>query len=212
MFKSLKELDEYIHENSLLTHFFYEQKWSKGELTLDDLATYAKEYYFLVKNVPTIVLIVLEHARKNEPGMVLAIEENLSEEQEHIELWERFANTLGVSKEELESYIPYEKTKAAIEKLKSTAMQNFQNGMAVIYSLELSLPEIAKTKKDGLCKYYKLDSEDSHIYFDEHLNEEKHLAVWRKALDPLVIRESVEKSLKAQHLLLDGVCEACGIF
>ena len=46
-------------------------------------------------------------------------------------------------------------------------------------ALEAELPKIAKTKKDGLCAWYNLASEDAQIYFDEHLKEEEHLQVWR---------------------------------
>jgi pyrroloquinoline quinone (PQQ) biosynthesis protein C len=81
-----------------------------------------------------------------------------------------------------------------------------------MYSMEAELPKIAKTKKEGLCAWYNLSSEDAQIYFDEHLKEEEHLKVWRSAaVDAARSQTIAKKSLQAQNKVLDGVCELCGI-
>lgn len=209
---SLTQLDDVIRSRGLLTHYFYEQKWNNGELTLEELQKYAKEYYHLAKNVPGIVSLVLEHAeRSGRDDLVPAIESNMAEEQEHIELWKKFSSSLGVSEEELESHEPHDLTKEAVEELQNLAEESFEDGVTAMYAMELTIPEIAKSKKDGLCTHYDLTSEDAHVYFDEHMNEEEHFSVWRKVeVDPVRGMQVAKASLSAQHKLLDGVCEVCG--
>ncbi|MDP7069372.1 MAG: iron-containing redox enzyme family protein [Candidatus Peribacteraceae bacterium] len=210
---SLTELDEFINENGLLTHYFYAQKWNNGELTHEELAKYAKEYFHLAKAVPGIVTRVKEHAEeRGRTDLLSDIDENIAEETEHIELWKRFSSSLGVSVEELESYEPHELTKRAVKELEELADGSLEDGVCAMYAMELTLPEVSQTKKDGLVKFYDLSSEDAHCYFDEHLNEEKHFSVWRKVeVDSARAKEVTEASLSAQHKVLDGVCEVCGI-
>ena len=210
---SLTHLDQFIVSKGLLTHYFYEQKWNNGELTKEELAKYAKEYFHLAKAVPGIVSRVKDRAV--ERGMteetIKEIDHNIEEETEHIELWKRFAKSLDVSEAELEGYEPHALTKEAVSELEELAEGSFEDGVTAMYAMELTLPEIAQSKKDGLCKHYDLHSEDAHIYFDEHLNEEEHFTVWRKIpVEPVRAMQVAKSSLRAQHKVLDGVCEVCG--
>ena len=211
---SLTQLDSYITANGLLTHYFYEQKWNNGELTKDELALYAKEYFHLAKAVPGIVSRV--KSRAQERGMtdlVVEIEKNIKEETEHIDLWKKFASSLGVTEEEIESYEPHKLTKEAVSELEELANGDLEDGVAAMYAMELTLPEVSKTKKEGLCKHYDMpeSNTDAHVYFDEHLNEEEHFSVWRKIqVDPLRAMHITKASLRSQHKVLDGVCEVSG--
>ena len=179
---------------------------------MDDMQVYAKEYFQLAKRVPGIVARVLERAGDRDPAMKAMIEENIREEHEHVELWKRFACSVGVSNKELESYVPSAKVNEAVSELEAVADGTFEDGVTAMYSMEKELPEIAQTKKDGLCKFYGLTSEDAHIYFDEHLGEEKHLRVWMTVdLNESTARIAAEKSLAAQNKVLDAVCDLAGI-
>ena len=205
----LSALDPLISSLSLLKHPFY-QKWNKGELSRDDLRIYAKEYFHLVQRIPGIVARVAERAQDAKVKEVIA--KNVREEQEHVQLWKRFAKSLGVSEQELVSYSPSQKARAAVRALEAVAEQGFSAGVSAVYALELELPAIAKTKKEGLCDFYSMESEDAHIYFDEHLKEEEHLNVWR-ALDigDQDLANAARSSMEAQNEMLDAVCEICGI-
>ena len=208
---SLTQLDDVIRSRGLLTHYFYEQKWNNGELTLEELQKYAKEYYHLAKNVPGIVSRVLAYAERERSDLVPAIEHNVQEETEHIELWKKFAGSLGVSEQELEDHEPHALTKEAVTELQTLADASFEDGVTAMYAMELTIPEIAASKKDGLVKHYDLTSDDAHVYFDEHLNEEEHFSVWRKVeVDPVRGMQVAKASLASQHKVLDGVCEVCG--
>src|SRR3989344_5948331 len=173
---TLSSLDPVIASRSLLQHPFY-LRWSKGELTMDDMQAYAKEYFHLVERVPGIVARVRDRA--TDGAMRERITQNMQEEQGHVALWKRFAKSVGVSEAELAAHVPSEKVQAAVRHLENTAEQGFEQGVTLMYALELELPKIAYTKKDGLAKFYGLTSEDAQCYFDEHMEEEQHLQVWR---------------------------------
>lgn len=206
---TLSQLDPLIAKTSLLLHPFY-LKWSKGELTLEDLKVYAKEYFHLVERIPGVVARVRD--RVQDPAFRVRIEENEREEREHVELWKRFAKSLGISEKELTSYHPSVDAVRAVRQLEEVAERGSDEGIACMYALEMELPKIAQTKKQGLKDFYNLDSEDAQIYFDEHLGEEKHLEVWRMfPVDTVRATKAAETSMAAQNRLLDAVCSLRGI-
>ncbi len=212
MLITLSVFDDLLRERSLLTHYFYAQKWNTGELTLSELRTYAKEYFSLVKRVPGIVERVLERAKERRPELVAHILKNMMEEQEHAALWERFARSLDLTREELEAYEPSLKTQSAVGRLERLSEGSLEDGVTVMYAMEREIPAIAKTKKEGLIRYYHLTSEDAHCYFDAHLDEAKHFEAWLTVpVDAERAQEVTEEALNLQHRILDGVCERCGI-
>ncbi|MEQ1849462.1 MAG: iron-containing redox enzyme family protein [Candidatus Peribacteraceae bacterium] len=206
---SLASFDSLIASKSLLKHPFY-VRWTKGELSIDDMKVYAREYYALVSAVPEVVAIVLEKAKVERPEIASFIEKNLHEEQEHVALWERFASSMGITKKELVAYVPSNKMQSAIQDMKDAVSVSLDAGISAVYAFERELPEIAKTKKEGLIAFYGLTSEDAHVYFDEHLNEEEHLKVWRDAAKN-ADKSAVMASMTAQNKALDAVCEVAGI-
>ena len=206
----VKNIDELIEKRSLLKHQFY-LMWTEGKLTLDALNGYSKEYFQLVKAVPSFVGTIMEqspNAVKNE------IASNQKEEAEHIKPWMKFAGAVGVSQEELERYHGLEKTRHAISNL-STLMNSFEGGTAAMYSLELEIPKISLSKIDGLRKFYNMTSEDAIEYFRLHTEADiRHAAVWRRILEKTPSEKEEElfqianKSISAQNLLLDSCYEA----
>ena len=205
----LSELTTLIASMSLLKHPFY-QKWSKGELTLGDLKVYAKEYFHLVERIPGIVARVATRIRDQE--LQRRVRENMVEEAAHVELWKRFAKSLGISEAELLDHSASQKVQDAVRSMETLAELGMEQGIVSMYAMEAELPAIAVTKKDGLCRFYGLDSEDAQVYFNEHMKEEKHLAVWRAfEVDQYSAIAAAETSLTAQNQVLDAVCEACGI-
>jgi len=206
---ALGTLDPLITSKSLLKHPFY-VRWSRGALTLEDMNVYAKEYFHLVQAIPGIVSGIAENIQDAE--LKEFVLKNAEEETEHVELWKRFACACGISNEELEAYEPSAKAKQAVQLLIDAAAESSEHGIAAMYALEMELPKIAQTKKEGLLEYYGLSSQDAQAYFDEHLKEEEHLQVWRKfSMDEGNAVPAAEASLKAQHLLLNAVCDAAGL-
>ncbi|MGH9921702.1 MAG: iron-containing redox enzyme family protein [Nitrososphaerales archaeon] len=202
----VKRIDQEIEKRSLLKHPFY-QMWSEGKLDLEALQGYAKEYFHLVKAVPDIVEEIAAHSSNEN------INTNLQEEREHIEPWIKFAGALGVSRKELEQYNVAQKTRDSVSKLVDLASR-FDEGVAAMYAYEAEIPNISRTKLEGLAKYYNITSNDATEYQRIHSTVDvKHAAVWRSILEQLpnnryddVFNASVS-SLIAQNMLLDAVCE-----
>lgn len=206
----VKRIDELIEKQSLLKHQFY-LMWTEGKLTLGSLNGYSKEYFQLVKAVPSFVGTIMEQspdAVKNE------IASNQKEEAEHIKPWMKFAGALGVSQDELERYPGLDKTRQAVSNL-SALMGTFESGAAAMYSLEQEIPKISLSKIDGLRKFYDITSDDAIEYFRLHTEADiRHAAVWRRILEKTSSKNEEElfqiasKSTSAQNLLLDSCYEA----
>jgi len=201
----IQKIDRIIEERSLLKHPFY-QTWSDGKLTREALAGYSKEYYQLVKAVPIFMTQLMDHVPKH---LYDELDFNQQEELSHIKLWERFANGLDVSFEELNSYEALYTTNHAISGM-HTLMSSFVSGSAAMYALEKEIPKISQTKLEGLAKFYGLTSEDVTKYFKEHMEADiRHTASWKKTIDGFSghdqeIISAAESSVTCQNLLLDS--------
>ncbi|MDH5568769.1 MAG: iron-containing redox enzyme family protein [Nitrosopumilus sp.] len=204
----IKKIDVMIEERSLLKHPFY-QMWSDGKLTQESLAGYSKEYFQLVKAVPHFMTPIIEKA-PNE--VVTELIENQQEETEHIKPWIAFAGELGISEDELISYIGTSKTQKAVSDL-NELMNTFEGGACAMYAFEKEIPKISQTKLDGLAEFYGLTNNESTEYFKLHTEADiRHAALWRNILEKSLVNsnnliEIADKSISAQNLLLDSCYE-----
>jgi pyrroloquinoline-quinone synthase len=206
----IQRIDKMIEEQSLLKHKFYVM-WSEGKLSMQSLNGYSKEYFQLVKAVPSFVDKVMQ---KSPSELQSKIASNRDEESEHIEPWMKFASALGVSSSELQNYGGHDKTKQAVSNL-SCLMDSFEGGAAAMYALEQEIPKISLSKIDGLRKFYGLSEDDAIEYFRLHAEADiRHAALWRKILEKTSaskeddLAEIANKSLAAQNLLLDSCYDA----
>ncbi len=205
---TIKRIDEMIEEKSLLKHPFY-QMWSDGKLTKESLAGYSKEYFQLVKAVPSFMTPII---KKADNGVVAELIENQQEESDHIKPWIAFAGELGISEDELLSYEGLPKTQKAVSDL-ANLMNTFEGGACAMYAFEKEIPKISQTKLDGLAEFYGMTSDESTEYFKLHTEADvRHAASWRnileKSSESTNLIEIAEKSISAQNLLLDSCFEA----
>jgi len=204
----IQKIDEMIEERSLLKHPFY-QMWSDGKLTQESLAGYSKEYFQLVKAVPTFMTPIIEKASDTVVGELV---ENQQEESDHIKPWIAFAGELGISEDELISYSGTAKTQKAVSDL-NQLMDTFDGGACAMYAFEKEIPKISQTKLDGLAEFYGMTSNEATEYFKLHTEADiRHAASWRNILEKSSIDsdkliEIADKSISAQNLLLDSCYE-----
>ena len=205
----IKRIDEMIEERSLLKHPFY-QMWSDGKLTLDSLAGYSKEYFQLVKAVPSFMTPIIEKA----PNSVISeLIDNQQEESIHIQSWIKFAGELGVSEYELIHYEGLEKTRKSVLEL-SKLMNTYEGGACAMYAFEKEIPKISQTKLDGLAEFYGISNENATEYFKLHTEADiRHAASWKNILEKTStdsdnLIQIADKSISAQNLLLDSCYEA----
>jgi pyrroloquinoline-quinone synthase len=205
----IKRIDEMIEERSLLKHPFY-QMWSDGKLTLDSLSGYSKEYFQLVKAVPSFMTPIIEKA----PNSVISeLIDNQQEESIHIKSWVKFAGELGVSEYELIQYEGLEKTRKSVLEL-SELMNTYEGGACAMYAFEKEIPKISQTKLDGLTEFYGMSNEEATEYFKLHTEADiRHAASWKNILEKTStdsdnLIQIADKSISAQNLLLDSCYEA----
>ena len=202
-------IDDIIEEQSLLKHKFYVM-WNEGKLSLESLSGYSKEYFQLVKSVPSFVGAIMGNGPLELQGAMMA---NKEEEQDHIEPWIKFAASLGVSREEMQSYPGLDKTRNAVAGM-ANLMTTFEGGAAAMYALEQEIPKISLSKIDGLRKFYGIADDDAIEYFRLHAEADiRHAALWRKVLERSTLPEDdlvqvAASSLASQNLLLDSCYEA----
>ena len=209
----VSQIESAVQKHSLLQHPFY-KAWSAGKLTQAQLAGYAKEYYYAAKHVPRVMEVIKGNLPKSASMRTReTFMKQAEEEYQHIELWERFASSLGITEGELEMYEPTETVKEAVASIIDAAEEGFEEGVAAMYAFECDLPAISQSKIDGLKKFYGLKSEDAHAYFEEHLKEEQHLCFWRDLLRKFDAAKassalmSARETVHAKNRVLDGVME-----
>jgi pyrroloquinoline-quinone synthase len=191
--------------------------WSAGSLSLDDLRGYSKEYFQLVRAVPVLVNNVLQKVtpeleRNYAPSAT--IKHNLEEEKEHIAPWISFANSIGVTENELYEYACSVKTQEAISQMIRLTNESFSAGISTLYTYEKQLPEISTKKIEGLAKFYGVQKNIALDYFRIHEKVDiEHAKLWRSLIDQLpasyhpTMLDAASVSLGCQNMILDGVCD-----
>lgn len=201
-----KKIDNIIEQKSLLKHPFY-QMWSDGKLSLEALAGYSKEYYQMVKAVPSFVGQIAKFAPSE---LVEEIKANQAEESEHLQPWVNFAVGLGVDQAEITNHPGLAKTNESVSEL-SSLITSLEAGAAAMYAFEKEIPKISHTKLEGLEKFYSITANDATEYFRLHMEADiRHAATWANILDRIPeqrhdeLLKIAEKSLDAQNHLLDS--------
>jgi len=209
MSELIYRIDQEVEKKSLLKHPFYKM-WSNGELGLNHLQGYSLEYFQLVKVVPEMVHNI--KIKLQESGLRSTVEESHREESSHVEPWIRFATSLGIKEQDLLNYICDENTEKAVSLLVELTKSPLDEAVCAMYAYELDLPNISRTKIEGLNKFYNLSNADSTNYFEIHQEADiRHANIWRNMIKNIPDHkhefcfDAAVKSLDAQNLLLDSV-------
>jgi len=212
-------LDNAIQQYAMLRHPFY-QLWSDGKLDLDVLRQYAKQYYAHVKAFPTYVSATHSHCEDILVRQLLLdnlIEEERGEEN-HPELWLRFAEGLGVSRDEVRHAELLPSTIDSVNRLKAlTHSPDYRRGVAALYAYESQIPQVATTKRTGLAQFYGVEDPRTVSFFSVHeIADEWHrqaeLEILNDACDSEADCEAVlgaaDEAAKALWDFLTGVQSA----
>ena len=184
-------LEDVAERWDVLGHPFY-TRWSRGELTREELAFYAGEYRHLV-------VALAETARRASDA------EHAEEEEAHIELWDRFAGELGAET----TRSPLAETARCAAAWSADGLE----GLAVLYAVESAQPAISRTKLEGLLEHYGFEDGDGTRYFAVHARlDEEHAAHVRAQLEQRLadadedrLGAAAEAALRGNWELLDGV-------
>jgi pyrroloquinoline-quinone synthase len=212
----LNALDALIAEKHLLKHPFY-QLWSQGKLTVENLREYAISYYPHVAAFPMYVSGV--HSGCEDAALRQELLENLIEEERgaenHPALWRRFAAALGAKDSDLTSTPRTPEVAQTIAEFRrATREGSVAAGLAALYAYESQIPEVSKTKREGLATFYGLQDADATRFFSVHEQADVwHRQVEREALGrvadtPERRREALDAARRccdALNRALDGV-------
>ena len=214
----ITQLDAVIARHAMLKHPFY-KLWNEGGLSRETLAEYAKQYYAHVQAFPTYVSAV--HAHSGDIAVRQQLLENLIEEERgeanHPELWLRFAEGLGVDRQDVLGADLLESTRQSVAALQQLSHRpDYLEGMAALYAYESQIPEVARTKREGLRDFYGLDDDRSVAFFTvhetadvEHRESEREIiAAGVTQSNSAAVLDAADKAAQALWAFLDGVYEA----
>jgi pyrroloquinoline-quinone synthase len=212
----LDRLDAQIAARHLLTHPFY-LAWTRGELSRETLADYARQYYQHVAAFPTYLSAV--HARCDDQPTRRQLLANLIDEEagepNHPQLWRKFAEALGVSPNDLDGVEQWPETAQLIETFREVCSNGeLAAGLAALYAYESQIPAVSESKIDGLKKHYGFTDPESFRYFTVHIEADREHAAAERALlaqnvspaNSAGAAKAADRVLNALWELLSGVC------
>jgi pyrroloquinoline-quinone synthase len=141
-------LKEIVNKRNLLEHPFY-KSWSAGTLPREALKVYAQEYGAFIDLLPN-------------GWMTLNDAETAGEEKEHAGMWSAFNAELGGIKGD-----PQIAQTIALAHTAETLFAARISALGALYAFEVQQPETAKSKLEGLKKFYNL-SGAAEKYFSAH--------------------------------------------
>ena len=181
-------IDEIIEKRSLLKHPFYEA-WNMGTLPVGSLKTYAKQYYHFESAYPTFLSGL--HHRCSDPEVRQLLLENLWDEEHgadnHVELWLRFCDALGMDRETVQRSEPVAATAELVDTYTElTSESPIAGGAAALYAFESQVPGVARAKIDGLKRFYGMDGGRDIAFFEVHETLDlEHSAAERQMVESL---------------------------
>ena len=184
------ELDAVRDRWDVLRHPFY-VRWSRGELSGEELARYAGQYRHAV--------VALAEAAER------AGSAHAAEERAHVALWDEFVAAVGGSTDAE----PLPETAECAAAWAGEGRDELAS-LGALYAIEAAQPAISQTKLDGLRRFYACDATS---YFDVHaVRDVEHAAEGRAELEarateadaPRIVAEA-ERVLRANWRLLDGI-------
>jgi pyrroloquinoline-quinone synthase len=212
----IEKIDSEIQKHHLLNHSFY-KTWNEGALEQETIKEYAAQYFQHVSSFPRYLSAI--HSNCDDIKVRQLLLENLVDEdkgdENHPELWMRFAEGMGNTREEVKNKIVMKETRDLVETFMGLSKsEKYHIGLAALYCYESMQPEISETKKDGLQKFYNITDENTLKFFTVHMHADKwHRAVVRKMIIELSntkekrteILEAVKSSLGVLNNFLTGM-------
>ncbi len=205
----IDKIDAKIEKKHLLKHPFY-QAWNSGALPKETIKEYSAQYFKHVSSFPRYLSAI--HSNCDNIRIRQILLENLVEEEKgdenHPELWMRFAEGLGNSRDKIKTTISMKETDDLVKTFTNLSKSTqYHIGLAALYCYESMQPEISETKKEGLKKFYGIRDENALKFFTVHIHADKwHRKVVRSLLEELNnSKEKHKEILKSVDIALDAL-------
>ncbi|MBI1391185.1 MAG: CADD family putative folate metabolism protein [Alphaproteobacteria bacterium] len=215
-FSTSSRADAAIAERRMLDHKFY-RDWMAGALTQETLTDYAEQYFHHVEAFPRAVSMTHALCESRNGRRMLA--ENLAEEEgveegktDHPELWMQFAEGMGATRSGVKEAALYPETTGLIDAFRRLSRRSYAAGLGALYAYESQIPDVARSKIDGLRANYGVTDDRTLKFFTVHeVADEVHAEVCRQLLDELDGENAEDAVAAARELsesllgFLDGV-------
>jgi pyrroloquinoline-quinone synthase len=193
-------MEKILNDLHLLNHPFY-RDWMEGKLSAEQLRDYAGQYSVHVDAFPRYLGAI--HANCEDAATRRIILENLNDEEgvihgePHPELWRKFARAVGADCATVQG-------RESIQNVKRTffaaANSSLAEGLGALYAYEWQVPEIAKSKIEGLKANYGVESEDALAFFEAHKTADVyHRDALRKVIEALPAAEKAKAEAAAER-------------
>jgi pyrroloquinoline-quinone synthase len=185
----------------VLRHPFY-VRWSKGELSREELARYSGQYRHAVEAIATISADAAEALPERQE-----LRRHAAEELGHLRLWDGFIDATGGS-------VTDEPTSETAECVRAwTAPGSPAETLTRLYAIESGQPQISQTKREGLLERYGFSDGAGTAYFRVHETRDvEHAAEVRELIEQVAdgtpedeLVAAAESAFRANWRLLDGV-------
>ncbi len=211
----LNRIDEMIDERHLLKHPFY-TKWSEGTLPKEALQEYARQYYAFESSFPRFISAI--HTRTESASARQQLLDNLWDEEHgevnHAELWLRFAEGIGVDRDDVTSADRNAATQALVDLYADMSKSApVPAAVAALYAYERQVPATSESKIEGLAKHYDVDDKRTTSFFAVHSTLDiEHSGAERQMLgelavgaDEAAIEDATARTLEAWWNFLSAV-------
>ena len=212
----IDQIDAQIRDRHLLSHPFY-TRWREGTLPVEAIQEYTRQYYAFESAFPRLLSAI--HSRTDDPVVRQSILGNLWDEEHgsanHAELWLRFAEGMGVPREEVREATPNSGTQGLMDAYWDLARNGSPAAaIAALYAYEAQVPEVAAEKISGLRDRYGIDDARTLAFFTVHStldlehSEAERDAIRRTAATDgefNAAREATSRALDAWWGFLDAV-------
>jgi pyrroloquinoline-quinone synthase len=167
---TIDRIDALIKDRHLLTHPFY-TRWREGTLPVEAIQEYTRQYYAFESAFPRLLSAI--HTRTEDPVVRQSLLDNRWDEEHgevnHAELWLRFAEGMGVDRDQVKDADPNEGTKALMATYWGLATDGVPaSGIAAMYAYEAQVPEVATEKINGLRDRYGIEDQRTLAFFTVH--------------------------------------------
>jgi pyrroloquinoline-quinone synthase len=168
-----------LSERRLLDHPFY-RRWERGEVSIDELASYAAQYRYFEEYLPTFLTKLMAGLPEGTARDLVAANraDELGDPVAHVELFQRFAEAVGA---------PTATASPATQGLLATYDELLDRSplaaLAGFAAYECQASEIARRKADGLRRDHGLD-EHGVSFWEHHATTDRQHSEWiHRALD-----------------------------
>jgi pyrroloquinoline-quinone synthase len=186
---------------NVLCHPFYE-RWSAGDLTIEELGRYSGQYRHAVGAIATMSAAAAAAAPERSE-----LTRHAAEELGHLRLWDGFVASV-------EGDVDDEATPETADCVDAwTSDRELLPTMATLYAIESGQPAISRTKLEGLRSFYGIEDPAATAYFRVHESRDvEHAAEARALIEELAdgrdgddVVAAATAAFRANWRLLDGV-------